>query len=205
MRAWAMVPVALLLALPAALAAAQQPPAPLGAQSEDSEPSIPDASDRAAALDRLFEMLREAASPEIGRGIEQVIWSIWLESDNEDANQRVSRAILSMQAGDYPSARVHLDEAIAIEPDFAEAWNKRATVYFLEGDYAHSLEDIDVVLELEPRHFGALSGLGMILEILGRKEDALLAFRRTLEVHPQLPAVQQRVEALSLELEGIEL
>jgi tetratricopeptide (TPR) repeat protein len=102
-------------------------------------------------------------------------------------------------------ARSHLDRVTELEPDFAEGWNKRATILFMQGDYAASIEDIRRVLQLEPRHFGALSGLGLILERLGLKEQALEAFRRALEVHPQMLAIQLRVAELARELEGQEL
>jgi tetratricopeptide (TPR) repeat protein len=196
--------VGLIMIAAAASAAAQaQSAAPANPAQPTGEERNNTAS--AGALDRLFESLREAASPEMARGIEQVIWSIWLRSGNEEVDRLVGAAILAMGAQDYPAARSHLDQVVALKPDFAEGWNKRATVHFLEGDYARSLEDIRRVLALEPRHFGALSGLGQILERTGRKGDALEAFRRALEIHPQMPAVQQRVEALSSQIEGQDL
>jgi tetratricopeptide (TPR) repeat protein len=110
-----------------------------------------------------------------------------------------------MNAQDLATARSHLDTLVALEPDFAEAWNKRATVYFYQGEYERSLADISRVLALEPRHFGALNGLGMIFERTGRKAEALEAFRNALAIHPQMPAIQQRVDMLSRELEGVDL
>jgi len=160
---------------------------------------------KAGALDRLFESLREAQSPEIAWGIEQVIWSIWLRAGSDEADQLIALSIEAMNARDNALARSHLDKVVALEPAYAEGWNKRATVYYIEGDYGRSLADIRRVLELEPRHFGALSGLGLILEKSGSKEKALEAFRRALAVHPQMPAIRQRVEALSLEVEGVDL
>jgi tetratricopeptide (TPR) repeat protein len=199
--------------LPALLASAMLAPTAAGSalfsrQMGESRTILPvtaEPEDQAAALDRLFESLKDASSPEIARGIEQLIWSIWLEAGGEEADQLMSLAILSMHEQEFEAARSYLDRIIALEPDFAEGWNKRATVYFLEGDYERSLEDIREVLALEPRHFGALSGLGMIFERIGRKEEALEAFRRALEIHPQMPAVQQRVEELSQEVDGVEL
>lgn len=203
MRARAFLAAAILSAALAAPAAAQI--LPELAQHSDEHTAEDEAAIRREALDRLFEMLHAAASPEAAQKIDQLIWALWLQSGNDEADSLVSLAVVAMQIGDFPLAREHLDAAIALEPDFAEAWNKRATVYFLEGDYAHSLEDIDVVLSLEPRHFGALSGLGMILERLNRKADALSAYRRVLELHPQLPGVQAKVDDLEVEVEGIEL
>jgi tetratricopeptide (TPR) repeat protein len=165
----------------------------------------PGEATRAAALDRLFEALREAASPEIGRGVEQLIWSIWLTAGGDEADRLMALSVEAMNARDLATARRHLDVLIAIEPDYAEGWNKRATVFFMEGDFAASLADIRRTLELEPRHFGALSGLGMILERMDQKAGALKAFRDALAIHPQMPAVRSRVEALSAEVEGTEL
>jgi len=205
MRARAFLPVALLSATLAASAAAQGFPSSSQRVQDRAPAAEEEAEIRAGALDNLFEMLLAANSAEAAQQIDQVIWALWLQSGNDEADRLMSLAIVAMQIGDFPLAREHLDAAIALEPDFSEAWNKRATVYFLEGDYAHSLEDIDVVLNLEPRHFGALSGLGMILERLDRKEDALSAYRRVLKIHPQLPGVQAKVQELAVEVEGIEL
>ena len=162
-------------------------------------------TDRAAALDRLFESLSEASSFEIGRGIEQLIWAIWLNAGGPEADRLMALSVDAMSRYDYPRALDHLDQIVELEPDLAEGWNKRATVYFLVGDYERSLSDIDRTLALEARHFGALSGRGMILDSLGRKEEALAAFREALTIHPQMPAVQGRVDVLSEEVEGVEL
>ncbi len=164
-----------------------------------------DEAGRAAALERLFESLREAGSPEVGRGIEQLIWSIWLTAGGDEADRLMALSIEAMNARDLAAARTHLDALIALDPDYSEGWNKRATVHFLEGDFARSLADIERTLELEPRHFGALSGLGMILDRMNEKAGALKAFRDALAVHPQMPAVRSRVEALSIEVEGRDL
>jgi tetratricopeptide (TPR) repeat protein len=200
---WTRLAVLLLLAAAPSYSTAAPSAGPTGA--EQAKPSGRDEASRAAALDRLFEALREAASPELGRGIEQLIWSIWLTAGGDEADRLMAQSVEAMSASDLATARTHLDALIALEPDHAEGWNKRATVYFLEGDYASSLADIRRTLALEPRHFGALSGLGMILERTGQKEEALEAFRRVLAIHPQLPAIRQRVDALSEEIEGPEL
>jgi tetratricopeptide (TPR) repeat protein len=200
--------VRLFLAIGTLLAIAASPTAgqtPRGSENPPPATLSDREAHRAAALERLFESLKQAASPEVARGVEVMIWSLWLESGRDDLDERMTLAIQSMNAQDYPAARSHLTDIIALKPDFAEAWNKRATVYFLEGDYTQSLADIERVLELEPRHFGALSGLGMILDRIGQKEGALKAFRKALAIHPQMPAVRLRVEELSVDLEGKEL
>ena len=91
---------------------------------------------------------------------------------------------------------------MALEPDFAEAWNKRATVHYLMGDYVASVHDIQQTLALERRHFGALSGLGMIYEAIGRPSAALRSFEAALAINPHLDATRQRIEELRRELEG---
>ena len=92
-----------------------------------------------------------------------------------------------------------------LAPEFAEGWNRRATVHFLRGDYGASVADIMRVLELEPRHFGALSGLGIILDRLDRKSEALAVFRRALEIHPHLDGASEAVDRLTPTVEGQEL
>jgi tetratricopeptide (TPR) repeat protein len=87
-------------------------------------------------------------------------------------------------------------------PSFAEGWNKRATVYYLMGDFKASVGDIEHTLELEPRHFGALSGLGLIYMNMGKDQAALRAFRKTLEINPHLPAIRERADELAKKLKG---
>jgi len=91
---------------------------------------------------------------------------------------------------------------VLVKPDFAEAWNKRATVYFLIDDYAASIADIRQTLALEPRHFGALAGLGMIFQAMDRKNDAIQVFERALEINPQLDKVREALEELKKETAG---
>ena len=111
-----------------------------------------------------------------------------------------------MVRGDYARRRrclgKLLDAVIRLRPDYVEAWNRRATLYYLKNDYAHSLEDIEQVLAREPRHFGALAGLGMIMQDLGDDRRALDAFRRALAVNPHLEKVPELVKTLSEKVEG---
>jgi len=95
-----------------------------------------------------------------------------------------------------------LDAIIKLRPDWTEAWNRRATLYYLQNDYARSLADIQQVLAREPRHFGALAGLGMIMEDLGDDKRALEAFRKALAVNPHLEKVPELVRQLSEKVEG---
>ena len=111
----------------------------------------------------------------------------------------------AIEKKDYPHALDLLDQVIVIKPDFAEAWNKRATVYYLIDDYSASLADIRATLALEPRHFGALAGFGMILAGLDRKQEAIRVFKRALEIDPRLDQVEETMEKLEKETAGSDI
>lgn len=153
-------------------------------------------------LDPLFDALHEAGSPEEAAPVEQAIWQIWLMSGNGAVDAHMLRGIRAMGARDYAAARSEFDAVIAAQPDFAEGWNKRATVGFLLGELDASVEDIAHTLELEPRHFGALSGLGLIHLQLGREREALKAFEAALEIHPNLPGADTHIRELREKIQG---
>lgn len=137
-------------------------------------------------LGPLFERL-PAAQGAAARMIEMQIWSIWMESPDRIAQLLLEEGAVHMQNRAYAQARKAFDAAIARAPELAEAWNKRATLRYLEGDFDGSVQDIQRTLLLEPRHFGALAGLGMINLRLDRQEAALQAFEAALAVNPHLP------------------
>jgi tetratricopeptide (TPR) repeat protein len=114
----------------------------------------------------------------------------------------MSRAVSAVQAKDLSLALELLDKVVAIEPDWAEGWNKRATARFMANDINGSMADIDRVLRLEPRHFGALSGMGFILEHEGLDKRALDVFRHVLSIYPGQPDIKKIVDRLSIEVEG---
>ena len=151
-------------------------------------------------LDDLFAKLKSATGYLVGRTIEQQIWAIWLESDNAEVTKLMGDGIEAMGSQDYKTALTDFTKITELAPDFAEGWNKRATVLWLVGDYQGSLADVDKTLKLEPRHFGALSGLGMIDADLNREEDAIAAFERALAVNPNMPGVVERIEKLKQQL-----
>jgi tetratricopeptide (TPR) repeat protein len=153
-------------------------------------------------LPALFERLEAAATNTEARVAEAMIWQIWSESHNEDTNILMRQGLQAMQQQDWPRAIALFTTMVERDPAFAEGWNKRATVYFLSGDLTASVLDIERTLLLEPRHFGALSGLGQIYLALDRKEAALKAFEAALAVDPHLPSVRATVEALKKELAG---
>ena len=127
---------------------------------------------------------------------EQGLWLLWGRSGDRAVDELMAHGVAAMQAGRPQEAIEAFSEVIREKPAFAEGWNKRATAYFLTGDYAKSIADCDQVLKRNPRHFGALSGLGQVYVHLGRYEEALRWFRRALEVDPNLAGVQQEVQRL---------
>ena len=154
------------------------------------------AEQRAVALDRLFAHLRKAASAGDAQISEQAIWRLWMTSDSATANVLLDQATKALNAKDYRAAHKILDNLVAVHPAFAESWNKRATLLYLEGRFDESIADITKVLDLEPRHFGALSGLGMIKRLQGDKKAAIAAFKDALAVNPQMQGVIQAVKDL---------
>lgn len=156
---------------------------------------------RSAHLDSLFARLANPDAPD-WEPVQAQIWTAWNQSGSESMDLLSWRATKAMEAKDYATALIHLSDLTRLAPQFAEGWNKRATVYFLQGDFGNSINDIARTLALEPRHFGALSGLGIILDRIGDKEGALEAYRRAIEIHPHLPGATEGIEKLSKEVEG---
>jgi tetratricopeptide (TPR) repeat protein len=158
--------------------------------------------DKAQNLDRLFAALKVAPDEESAKYIENRIWAIWLASSSDTANLLMGRAKTATDGNDFDLAIRLLNAIIDIRPDFTEAWNRRATVYYTKKDFARALADIHEVLAREPRHFGALSGLGIILQEMGDDKHALDAFRRALAIHPHLERVPELVKKLSEKIDG---
>ncbi len=157
----------------------------------------------APALDGLFDRLLspETSSAE-AREVTARIWNHWLASDNPRARRLMALGIRSMNQFALDDAARIFTDLIDIAPDFAEAWNKRATVLYMMGRYEQSTADVRETLRLEPRHFGALSGQGLIYMEIGKQAEALHWFRRALEVNPFMEGVRQNVKLLEDTLEG---
>ncbi len=155
-----------------------------------------------AELKGLFEKLAEARTPEDAKTIEVAIWNRWNHSGSVSVDLLLDRGLEALSEGDYDRALSFLDEVVDLAPGFAEGWNKRATVYFLLEDYSSALGDIEATLALEPRHFGAIGGLALILEDIGDKEGALDAYRRVLSVYPWLEGAVESESRLTVEIEG---
>jgi tetratricopeptide (TPR) repeat protein len=158
--------------------------------------------DKTQNLDRLFEALKVAPDDESAKYVENRIWAIWLASPSDTANVLMGRVKTALDAQDFDLAIKLLNAIIDIKPDFVEAWNRRATVYYAKKEFGRALSDIREVLAREPRHFGALSGLGIILQDLGDDKHALDVFRRALAIHPHLERVPDLVKKLSDKIDG---
>lgn len=131
---------------------------------------------------------------------EQGLWLLWGRSGDAALDQLMARGTEEMQAGRHAEAIRSFSSVIKAKPDFAEGWNRRATVYFLAGDYRRSIADCDEVLARNPRHFGALSGLGEIYLRLDDPTQALAWFRKAFEVNPNLLGVEFRIKELEKRL-----
>ena len=166
-----------------------------------------DAATRAEAIVWLANLGTMADAPllearlrdesEFVRGFaEQGLWLLWTRSGDAQLDELMARGVDAMQAGRHGEAVDAFSEVIKRKPAFTEAWNKRATAYFLAGEYRKSIADCDEVLKRNPHHFGALSGLGEIYLRLERPTQALAWFRRALEVNPNLLGVEFRIKQL---------
>ena len=129
-------------------------------------------------LDGLFEELQTLEDSQVAQAVELQIWQLWTQSRNAAVNLLMRTGISAMERQDYAAALISFDRITGMEPDFAEGWNKRATLLYYLGDYSGSLTDIDKTLALEPRHFGAYSGRGLVFMKLERYDLARQAFEK---------------------------
>ena len=173
--------------------ATAQSPSPPPAQSEE-------AMVRARHLDALFVHLKAAADEEEADAMVAEIWKLWLQSGRPDIDAAMRQAVDFMGQGLPALAIPVLDDIVARAPDWAEGWNKRATVLYLLGEHDRSLADIERVLALEPRHFGALAGIGLIRIAKGEPRAALAALRRALAINPFLKERFALIPALEREI-----
>lgn len=159
-------------------------------------PAIPEASaEREARLDTLFAELKEP-DREDWEKIEDEIGRLWSRSGSPAMDLLLRRGSEAIETEDYAAAVEHLSALTELAPDFAEGWNARASAFFLMGEFSLSMADIEHVLALEPRHFGALSGLGFILEAMDRPEMALEAFEAAHTLNPHRPDVNEAITRL---------
>ena len=195
-----------MLAAVPAVASAQDPhAAPPARQKKLPEPpsKLPKVgADKTRGLDFLFGALKVAPDETSAKHVEARIWAQWLQTPSDTAALLMMRSKAAMDAQQMDVALKLLDALVKLRPDWVEAWNRRATLYYLQNDYGHSLQDIQQVLIREPRHFGALAGLGMIMQDLGDNKRALDAFRQALAINPHMDKVPELGRTLSEKVEG---
>jgi len=186
----------------------EQAPAPRRAKPPRESYGPPPPTDaaptltRAERLDQLFTRLAAAADAEESNGLIGAIERLQLESGSDTGDLLMARAVAAIAAQDLTASLAILDKLVLLRPEWAEAWNKRATARYLAGDGSGSMADIAETLKREPRHIGALSGMGMILEQRGFRQGALRAYRRALDIAPQMPQARAAIERLKTALEG---
>ena len=185
-------------------AMAQSEPPPKAAERPDSAAPAakPAEPDRAKRLDALFAALKVAPDEESAKQIAARIDVALTPSGSDTADLLMARASQATQAKQFDLAVELLDGLLRIEPDYLEAWNKRATVFFLRQDFSNALIDLRQVVAREPRHYGAWAGIAIICKEIGDDKRALDAARRALAIYPHLDAMEDMEEELAIKVEG---
>ncbi|KUM23237.1 hypothetical protein AU467_09795 [Mesorhizobium loti] len=185
---------------------------PTSAEDQATQPSAaspppaitppPVASTRQGRLDQLFTDLKRERNEKAAERIAGRIWNEWNQSGSASIDLMMQWAQKATEDQKFDVALDFLDQVVTLQPDYAEGWNRRATVHFLMKNYGKSMSDIDHTLHLEPRHFGALSGLAQIMAETGHKQSALEAWQKVLTIYPMMRSAQDQVSTLSEELAG---
>jgi tetratricopeptide (TPR) repeat protein len=149
-----------------------------------------------ARLGPLFDKLLVVDSGAQALEIERTIWKIWFEIDGDDMNSLLERGRYALSSNQLAFAEKLYDQLIEVAPDFAEGWNRRATVRYMRGNFAGSITDIEATLKLEPRHFGAISGLGLCRIALEDLQGAATAFREVLAISPHAAGPMNNLKAI---------
>ena len=160
---------------------------------------------RSERLVDFFSQLKREPEPGPAKRIANSIWVEWSQSGSATADQLMAWANEAIRDKRHYTALDLLDQVTVLMPDYAEGWNRRATLHYMMNNHSKSMADINRVLELEPRHFGALMGMASILTLAGRDEAALAAYLKVLEVYPAMREAQDKVGELSDELAGDEI
>ncbi len=147
-------------------------------------------------LSSLFALLKNTPNEQEAEIIEDMIWEIWMDGGSEETNTMMKRGCRFLQNDQYDAAIRVFSRMIQRQPQYAEAWNKRATAYYLRGDFKRSMEDIFHTLQLEDRHFGALSGLASIYLVIGDHHAALKTLERLQQIRPNQPGLQEQINDL---------
>ncbi|MDR7034184.1 tetratricopeptide repeat protein [Mesorhizobium sp. BE184] len=185
---------------PSLPAAADDPPKDGLAKNELSTEAGPQM--RAQHLDKLFTDLKRERNEKSAERIANRVWAQWNQSGSASIDLMMQWSQKAIGEQKFDVALDFLDQVVTLQPTYAEGWNRRATVHFMMKNYQKAMADIEQTLELEPRHFGAISGMAQIFSDTGRKEQALRAWQRALDVYPMMRNAQNQVAILSEELAG---
>jgi len=177
------------------------------ARAADDQPAAPAEAPVApmtkqARLDKLFSDLKRERNEKAAERIAGNIWSEWFQSGSASIDLMMLWSQKAMDNQKFDVALDFLDQVVTLQPTYAEGWNRRATVHFMMKNYGKSMSDIDHTLQIEPRHFGALSGLAQIMALTGHKQSALEAWQKVLAIYPMMRSAQDQVATLSEELAG---
>jgi tetratricopeptide (TPR) repeat protein len=174
----------------------------IGAETTPPPPAKPAAATPESRLETLFGELKRERNERKAERIAARIFEEWNRSGSASIDLMMQWSQKAMQAEKFDVALDFLDQVVTLSPTYAEGWNRRATVHFMMRSFGKSMADIDRTLQLEPRHFGALAGLGMIMQELGDDKRALDAFRKALEINPHLEKLPDMVKSLTEKVEG---
>jgi tetratricopeptide (TPR) repeat protein len=169
-------------------------------QSQSALPSTP--AEREKVLNDLYALLATADDEESAKAVADAIERVWLHSGSATIDLLMERSMKAVSDKKLDLAKKLLDNVVELAPDYTEAWNRRAYVYFVGNDVEHALGDLRRVLALDPNHFKALDGFAQILREIGQKKAALQAFRQLLDVHPYWEGAKQAVDELEREVDG---
>ena len=178
---------------------------PLAARVQSRPPSTPGQAGLNQALDALFALLKAAPDEATAKQVEARIWQAWLMQGSPAVQLLMRRGLRNIEAQALPDALEDFDAVLALAPDLAEGWNKRATVYFLMEQYDNSAKDVLETLSREPRHFGALAGLSMVRERQGDLQGAMRALESALAIYPKMQGGEERLRRLRRRAVGEDL
>lgn len=191
---------------PSADPSAPESKAPSGADTPETADKksgpVTEPEQRAKLLQELYARLATAPDEETATQVSNAIEQLWQHSGSPTADLLLARAAAATEAGQRELAMKLLNATVELQPDYAEAWNRRAYLFYLEDNYTRALGDIRRVLALEPQHFKAIEGLANILHHLDEKKAALEAYESLLKVHPMAPGAKKAADDLRQEVEG---
>ena len=161
-----------------------------------------EAEERDDLITSMLDEIRLASDARTADVLESALSELWLASGSPTVDLLMSWGIDALEADQLDRALAYFDEVVALAPTYPEGWHKRSAVHYLLDDYGSALNDLEHVLLLEPRHFPALAGMAVMLEEVGERQGALKLLRRARELNPHLDQIDERIDALQVEVEG---